>query len=122
VNNISSQALLVEWSPPDVPNGVITAYTIYINYNNGTSEDERVMDGSTLNYILDNLSPHQLVSVEMTANTSVGEGPRSTTENGRTDPAGIKLQAMTYEISVWINAFGLLNVHCLLLEEMCARK
>ena len=71
---------------------------------------------------LDQLSPHQLVSVEMTANTSVGEGPRSTTENGTTDPAGIKLEAMTYEFSVWINAFSLLNVHCLLLEEMCARK
>jgi len=120
VTNISSHALLIEWSPPDIPNGVITAYTIYINYNNGTSEAERVMDGSTLNYILDHLSPHQLVSVQMTANTSVGEGPRSTTENGITDPAGIKLQAMTYEFSVWINAFSLLNMHCLLLEEMCA--
>jgi len=92
VTNVSSHALLVEWSPPYVPNGVITAYTIYINYNNGTSEDERVMDGSTLNYTLDHLSPHQLVSVHMTANTSVGEGPRSTTADGRTDPTGIKLQ------------------------------
>ena len=87
-----SHALLIEWSPPDIPNGVITAYTIYISYNNGTSEAERVVDGLTLNYILDHLSPHQLVSVQMTASTSVGEGPRSTTVDGRTDPTGIKLQ------------------------------
>ena len=33
VTNISSHALLIEWSPPDIPNGVITAYTIYIDYN-----------------------------------------------------------------------------------------
>jgi len=90
VTNISSHALLIKWSPPDVPNGVITAYTIYINYNNGTSVAERVMDGSMLNYTLDNLSTFQLVSIQMTANTSVGEGPRSTTADGRTDP-GIKL-------------------------------
>ena len=92
VTNISSHALLIEWSLPDIPNGVITAYTIYINYNNGTSEDERVVDGLTLNYTLDHLSPHQLVSVQMTTNTSVGEGPRSTSVDGRTDPTGIKLQ------------------------------
>ena len=92
VTNISSHALLIEWSPPDIPNGVITAYTIYINYNNRTSVAERVVDGSTLNYTLDYLSPHQLVSVQMTANTSVGEGPRSIIADGRTDPTGIKLQ------------------------------
>ena len=92
MTNISSHALLIEWSPPDIPNGVITAYTIYINYNNRTSVAERVVDGSTLNYTLDYLSPHQLVSVQMTANTSVGEGPRSIIADGRTDPTGIKLQ------------------------------
>jgi len=79
-----------------------------------------VVDGLTLNYTLDNLSPHQLVSVEMTANTSVREGPRSTTENGITDPAGVKLPAMTYEFLYGsMLAFSLLNVHCLLLEEIC---
>jgi len=78
VTNISSHALLIEWFPPYIPNGVITAYTIYIDYNNGTSEAKIVMNGLTSNYLLNGLSPYQRVGVQITANTSVGEGPRST--------------------------------------------
>ena len=86
--NFSSHALLIEWSPPSVPNGIVTAYTIYIDYNNGTSEVEREMDPSTASYLLEGLSPFQLVGVQVTANTSVGEGPRSNIIDGRTNPAG----------------------------------
>ena len=88
VANFSSHALLIEWSPPSSPNGVVTAYTIYINYNNGTSEVEREMDPSVASYLLEGLSPFQLVGVQMTANTSVGEGPRSNITDGRTNPTG----------------------------------
>ena len=88
VANFSSHALLVEWSPPGLPNGVVTAYTIYINYNNGTSEVEREMDPSVASYLLEKLSPFQLVGVQMTANTSVGEGPMSNITDGRTNPTG----------------------------------
>ena len=88
VNNVSSHALLIEWSPPSVPNGIITAYTMYINYNNGTSKAERATGGSAASYLLEGLSPFQLVGVQMTASTSVGEGPRSNTTDGRTNSAG----------------------------------
>ena len=88
VANFSSHALLIEWSPPSFPNGIVTAYTVYIDYNNGTSEVEREMDPSVASYLLEGLSPFQLVGVQVTANTSVGEGPRSNTIDGRTNPAG----------------------------------
>ena len=88
MTNVSSHALLLTWSPPSVPNGIITAYTVYIDYNNGTSEAERVTAGSVSSYLLEGLSPFQLVGVQMAANTSVGEGPRSNTTDGRTNPTG----------------------------------
>ena len=86
--NFSSHALLIEWSPPSVPNGIVTAYTIYIDYNNGTSEVEREMDPSAASFLLEGLSPFQLVGIQVTASTSVGEGLRSNTTDGRTNPAG----------------------------------
>ena len=88
MTNVSSHVLLIKWSPPSTPNGIITAYTIYIDYNNGTSEAERATPGSAASYLLEGLSPFQLVSVQMRASTSVGEGPRSNTTDGRTNPAG----------------------------------
>ena len=96
VTNVSSHALLITWSPPNVANGIITAYTVYINYNNGTSEAESATAGSASSYLLEGLSPFQLVGVQMTANTSVGEGPRSNTTDGRTNSAGI---ARTFELA-----------------------
>ena len=91
LTNISSYAVLIEWSPPNIPNGVITAYTIYIDYNNDILEPERivVMNGSTSHFILKDLLPFQLVTVEMTANTSVGEGPKSGPIQVRTNPTGM---------------------------------
>ena len=88
MTNVSSHALLIKWSPPSVPNGIITAYTIYIDYNNGTSEAERATPGSASSYLLGGLSPFQLVGVQMRTSTSVGEGPRSNTVYGRTNSAG----------------------------------
>lgn len=91
MTNRSSHAVLIEWSPPSEPNGIVTGYTIYVNYDNDTSEPERVLmtDGSTLRYTLENLLAFQLVSVQMTANTSTGEGPRSGSVEARTNPTGV---------------------------------
>ena len=90
VTNVSSHALLIRWSPPDIPNGVITAYTIYVIFNIPFDYGTVMLDGLTLNYTLNHLSPHQLVRIQMTANTNVGEGPKSTTANGRTNPSGAR--------------------------------
>ena len=94
MTNTSAYSLFIEWEPPYTPNGIIVNYTIYLDYNNGTT-DLRITDFDTNDYLLEELSPHQLVGVEMTANTSIGEGPRSVIQEIRTHQAGkaqLKLQ------------------------------
>ena len=66
--------MLLEWDPPRVPNGVITAYNIYVDYENGTNDTFTVI-GQVTKYNITDLLPYQVVSVEISANTSIGEGP-----------------------------------------------
>jgi len=87
VTNTSAYSLFIEWDPPNTPNGIIVNYTIYLDYNNGTT-DVRITDFNTTAYLLEGLSPHQLVGVEITANTSIGEGPSSPIQEIRTHQAG----------------------------------
>lgn len=87
VTNISESALLIKWNPPLVPNGVIIEYNIYITYDNGSTDAINV-NGSHKEYVLDNLSPHQMVYVNMSASTIAGEGPLSGTVYNRTSQAG----------------------------------
>ena len=86
--NISDFALLIEWSPPLTPNGIITLYNIYATYDNH-SEDNFTVNCSENSYVLDGLSPHQLVYVSMSASTIAGEGPLSETVHNRTSQTGI---------------------------------
>ena len=67
--------MLVEWDPPSVPNGVITAYNIYVDYENGTNDTYIIVKGQATTYNITDLLPYQVVSVEISANTSIGEGP-----------------------------------------------
>jgi len=87
VVNISAFALLIEWSPPQTPNGIITLYTIYVTYDNH-SEYNLTVSSSESGYVLDGLSPHQLVYVSMSASTVAGEGPLSVTVHTRTSQSG----------------------------------
>ena len=84
VENASSYSVLVQWHPPEVPNGIITHYFIYINYNNGTHHKRRV-DAEISLYLLEELRPHQMVGFRISAGTMAGEGPlseeKSTTMN-----------------------------------------
>lgn len=78
--------LTLTWGPPDTPNGIITGYTLYVDYNNRSTAMYNV-NNETRSYALQNLRPYQNVSVQVSARTSVGEGPRSdnvvfTTEEG----------------------------------------
>ena len=84
VNNHSSY----EWEPPLTPNGIITLYTIYTNYNNGTS-DQFSFNSMERSYKLSGLSPHQLISISISASTVVGEGPLSPVISERTSQAGM---------------------------------
>ena len=97
MTNTSAYSLFIEWEPPNTPNGIIVNYTIYLDYNNGTT-DIRITDSNTTEYLLEGLSPHQLVGVEMTANTSIGEGPRSAIQEIRTHQAGKGLSKLQVAI------------------------
>lgn len=75
------------WSIPDLPNGVITRYNLYIDYKNGTIVG-LPFDPSVTNFIITGLSPYQLVGVFLSASTNVGMGPNSTTVDYHTEQTG----------------------------------
>ena len=77
----------VEWRPPRVPNGVITHYTLYVGFEDG-SVDVFYVNGESTSYNITNLQPYQIISVEISASTSVGEGPRSYKMEVQTAQAG----------------------------------
>ena len=85
--NVSSSTLLLEWSSPDTPNGIITLYNIYVTYDNGSTRKTTV-DGSETSYLIGGLSPYQLVYVSISASTIVGAGPSSAKLQQRTNQAG----------------------------------
>ena len=83
VTAVSPFAVEIEWRYPNIPNGVITYYSIYFN-NTLVAE----VNGSTLNNLYDGLLPYQQVSVCISSSTEVGEGPKSATKSIRTQESG----------------------------------
>lgn len=79
-------SVVVTWAPPLTPNGVITSYTIYINYTDGSPVEAVRSESST--YTVTNLQPHQLIFVKISASTSAGEGPKSEPASGRSTEEG----------------------------------
>ena len=77
----------VEWRPPRVPNGIITRYTLYVGFEDG-SVDVFYVYGESTSYNITNLRPYQIISVEISASTSVGEGPRSSSVEVQTAQDG----------------------------------
>ena len=75
------------WSIPELPNGVITRYTLYVDYKNGTIVG-LPFDSTVTDFVITGLSPYQLVGVFLSASTNVGMGPNSTTEDVRTGQTG----------------------------------
>ena len=58
--------------------GIITHYTLYVDYNNGLNFNATSTENM---YTILPLSPYQTVTVRISANTSVGEGPLSMSVN-----------------------------------------
>ena len=106
VTNTSAHSLFVEWDPPNTPNGIVVNYTIYLDYNNGTT-DVRITDFNTTAYLLEGLAPYQLVGIEITASTTAGEGPSSPVQEIRTHQAGtniwISVLLLNFTLPVWNN-------------------
>ena len=67
----------MQWDPPLIPNGIITHYTLYINYTNGSDISTRSVDSQYIVYHLEELKPYQQVGISISATTSGGEGPQS---------------------------------------------
>lgn len=84
----SPSSVLVTWASPPTPNGIITSYTIYVNYTDGSPVESIQSRSSTTSYDVTNLQPHQLVVVEISASTSAGEGPKSEPVSGRSTEEG----------------------------------
>ena len=78
ISSVSSPyGLIIHWDTPSHPSGVITQYTLYIDYRNG-SEIVQVTFNSAVHWFnFTGLSPYQTVLVAMSASTGVGEGVRS---------------------------------------------
>ena len=70
-------SFLIQWEPPLIPNGIITHYTLYINYTNGSEISTRTVDSQFTLYLLEGLLPYQEVGVSISATTGGGEGPQS---------------------------------------------
>ena len=77
VSTVNSSSLLIQWEPPLIPNGIITHYTLYINYTNGSEISTRTVDSQFTLYLLEELTPYQQVGVSISATTGGGEGPQS---------------------------------------------
>ena len=87
--NQSIYAILIEWQSPTIPNGIITLYTIYADYNNGSNETTFMTNSTERSFILDGLTPYQLIGVNMSASTIIGEGPVTMKIYERTSQSGI---------------------------------
>ncbi|CAI8005522.1 Receptor-type tyrosine-protein phosphatase F [Geodia barretti] len=81
VNSLNSTAILIQWSPPHIPNGIILFYTIYIN----DSITFNIIAAYQNSFMFGWLSPYQLLNVRLSASTKVGEGPLTESQSVTTD-------------------------------------
>ena len=76
-------SMTVTWEPvpPTDRNGIITGYTVYYRavsgHINNANEFMIRVNGSVTRSEVSNLEEHVTYNVSVSANTSVGEGPRS---------------------------------------------
>ncbi|XP_077993253.1 protogenin-like [Glandiceps talaboti] len=72
------QSVLLQWAPPEHPNGIITTYIILYNMNEIEPEDNWMIDlreGSEINSTIKGLQPSLMYYFKMKARTDVGAGP-----------------------------------------------
>ena len=84
LTSISSYSVLVTWASPFKPNGYITQYSVHIDYLNGSGDSIPVFKNE---FEIMGLSPYQLIEVQVSAWTAIGEGPRSDLKMVRTEEA-----------------------------------
>ena len=92
--------LLVTWTAPENPNGIILNYTVYCDTSPSSESGDNAQDtefldaatvavsGSARSAVVMNLIPYTYYDCYVTANTSVGEGNSSSVESAQTDESG----------------------------------
>ena len=89
VTGNTPSSVLVSWTPPSTPNGVVMTYNLYINYSDGSPIARIQSSASNTYYTVMDLEPYQLVSVAISASTTAGEGPVSGSVTGRAQELGM---------------------------------
>lgn len=84
VQSVDAMNLLISWQPPQQINGIISSYTINIDYTNHSKIYSVVVGSDIEFFILGFLYPYQLVGISMAASTGGGLGPFSDFEFNRT--------------------------------------
>lgn len=74
----------VSWAIPEAANGIITRYTLYVDYKNGSVVPIN-LDPSVNDFVITGLTPYQSIGVSLSASTSIGMGPNSTVVSGTTE-------------------------------------
>nr|XP_019606839.1 PREDICTED: phosphatidylinositol phosphatase PTPRQ isoform X1 [Rhinolophus sinicus] len=82
--NLSSSSIILFWTPPSKPNGVIQYYSVYYRNTSGTfiqnftlHEVTNDFDNMTVSAIIDKLAIFSYYTFWVTASTSVGNGNKS---------------------------------------------
>ena len=70
--------MILQWGPPETPNGIITHYSIQLN---GTNIGN--FSSSVLVYTIEGLSPDTVYVLQLRAHTGAGAGPEAGPPNNR---------------------------------------
>lgn len=89
VTGSSPSSVFVTWIPPSAQNGIISSYSLYINFTDGSPVVIRQSNSASTNYTVTSLQPYQLVTVQISASTEAGEGPASEVVPGRAREQGM---------------------------------
>ena len=74
--------VVLTWSPPQQPNGIITKYTVTYKVNESASVTVNTSDPDTTTFTIPSLFPQITISnISVTASTSAGSGPEVTLED-----------------------------------------
>ncbi|KYO47826.1 phosphatidylinositol phosphatase PTPRQ isoform D [Alligator mississippiensis] len=82
--NLTSSSILIFWSPPQKPNGIIQYYSIYYKNNSGIFMQnfthynvDSGADNKSLSAVLDNLAKFSYYTLWLTASTAFGNGNKT---------------------------------------------
>ena len=86
-HNTSSNSLFIQWTELEesAKNGILLGYVIIYVDPIGSSQEKKVLGGETVQHILTRLSTWTKYTINVTAYTKVGTGPKSPAVSVSTD-------------------------------------